>query len=392
MKILQINDRIGLPGGSEEYVPQLSQELAKRGHKVLIVFEEGEGDKRFECCKVEGVGNLCRAKNKQTLEELRRVVLDFNPNVVNAHNIQNPYVVNALQQLAPTVRYIHDHRVCCPGFSKFYLSDEAACPLPFSWRCTANAYIKRCATRRPLKLVKNLCGKPFELKTNRSLTKIIVASDYMKNELILNGFDPSKIEILKDFVEPPNPSEIEYQNFIVFAARVTIEKGLRYLIEALPMIKESISLVVIGDGPDLECNKLLAKKLGVTDRIVFKGWIKMTEAYNYYAKCLLLAFPSVWPEPFGRTGPEAMAHKKPVVGFNVGAVSEWLKDRENGFLVEPKDVEGLAEKINILVQDRGLTRKMGKNGRSFVEREMDKERYMENILRVYEEIVRSNTR
>lgn len=387
MNILQVNDRIGLPGGSEEYVPQLSRELIKRGHKVLIVFEEGKGDKKLECRKIGGVGNFDKSKNKNALEELEKIVLGFGADVANAHNIQNSYVLERLCRLVPTVRYIHDHRVCCPGFSKFYLSDETSCPLPFSRQCAINAYTKRCATRRPLELANKMLNKPFELEANRRLPKIIVASNYMKKELTQNGFDPSKIEILKDFVEPPALDGIEYQDFIVFVGRVTVEKGLHYLIEALPMVKESISLIVIGGGPDLERNKMLAKELKLEPRVSFKGWVSMNKVYEFYSKCLLLVFPSIWPEPFGRTGPEAMAHGKPVVGFNVGAVSEWLKDGKNGFLLETKDIKGLAEKINLLAQNRNLAKSLGKNGRYFVAQEMNKEKYMGNLLRIYRETV-----
>lgn len=389
MKILQVNDRCNLQGGTEEYLPYISRKLAERGHEVSVLFEEGglnQNDGRSANNLVKGgVGFL--KLNLSDLVGLEKLIKEIDPDVANLHNIQNPHTVQKINQLVPTVRYIHDHRVVCPGFSKFYLSDETVCSLPFSPRCALNAYTKKCATRRPLKLLETMGNKPFELRVNRALPKILVASEYMEGELVKNKFAPEKIVVMPDPIEVPSNFETSYGDFILFVGRLTVEKGLEYLLEAVDGNRSrqmpELKLKVVGDGPQRLEYQEMAISLGLSDRVTFTGWLPRYEVCELYARCRFLVFPSVWPEPYGRTGPEAMMFEKPVIGFNAGAVPEWLKDGENGFLVEPRDVEGLVGKITLLWDNAELTRKLGQSAQKFIKNLTNPEAYLSQLENIY---------
>lgn len=389
MKILQVNDRYNLQGGTEEYVSYISRKLVERGHQVSILFEEGElyqNDDRTDMDLVKEKVNFLKLPLGK-LAELEAVIRKLNPDVVNLHNIQNSHAVQKINQLVPTIRYIHDHRVFCPGFSKFYLSNETVCPLPFSWRCAVNAYTKKCATRRPRKLLEKMREKPFELEVNRFLPKILVASEYMRNELVKNKFGPEKIVVLPDPIEMPTGDfEIEYGDFILFVGRLTVEKGLKYLLRAMAKVSPEVKLRVAGDGPERLEDQELTSKLGLSGRVTFTGWLSYQKVCELYASCRFLVFPSVWPEPYGRSGPEAMMFGKPVIGFNAGAVPEWLKDGENGFLVEPRGVEGLAEKMELLWNDFDLTKRLGQTGKEFIEKRTDSANYIQKLERLFDAI------
>jgi len=356
----------------------ICRRLARRGHEVFVLFEEGG---------VGGGDNLKFFKQDlSNLTELEELIEKLKPDVANLHNLQNPYTVQKINQLVPTVRHIHDHRVVCPGFSKFYLCDETACPLPFSLRCALNAYIKRCATRRPLKLLEKMRAKPFEFEVNRALPKILVASEYMKRELVRNKFDSEKVVVMPQPIDVPSDIEIFYGDFILFVGRLTVEKGLKYLLQAMAKVSPAIKLQIVGDGPERLEDEKLTSSLGLSDRVTFTGWLPYPKVCELYAQCRFLVFPSVWPEPYGRTGPEATMFEKPVIGFNVGAVSEWLKNGENGFLLEPRDVNGLVEKINWLWNDLELTKKLGRQGRSFIQKYADSENYLQKLEELFDKI------
>ncbi len=81
-----------------------------------------------------------------------------------------------------------------------------------------------------------------------------------------------------------------------------------------------------------------------------------------------------------------MSFQKPVIGFNAGAVSEWLKDGDNGFLLEPRDVEGLAEKINLLWSNLDLTKKLGQRGKEFIVKHTDSANYIQKLERLFDTI------
>lgn len=383
MKILQVNDRCNLQGGTEEYLPYISRKLMERGHQVSVLFEEGDvpeahnDDDRPQFFKL----------NFSDLVELESLIKKLKPDVANLHNIQNPYTVQKINQLVPTVRYIHDYRVVCPGFSKFYLSNETACPLPFSPHCVINAYTKKCTTRRPLKLLEKMRAKPFELGVNQALPKILVASEYMKGELVKNKFDPGKIVVMPDPIEiPTGDFEVEYGDFILFVGRLTVEKGLKYLLKAMAKVSSDIKLKVVGDGPERVEDQELVSSLGLSDRVTFAGWLPYQKICPLYARCRFLVFPSVWPEPYGRTGPEAMMFQKPAIGFNAGAVPEWLKDGENGFLVGPGDAESLAEKMSCLWNDLELTKRLGQAGKVFIEKHTDSKNYIQKLEQLFDTI------
>jgi glycosyltransferase involved in cell wall biosynthesis len=83
-------------------------------------------------------------------------------------------------------------------------------------------------------------------------------------------------------------------------------------------------------------------------------------------------------------GIEAMSYGKPVLAFDVGGISEWLKHGETGFLVNPGDEESLAEKMNLLLGDRPLAARMGLKARAAVERRFMPETHVTSLLGVFE--------
>jgi glycosyltransferase involved in cell wall biosynthesis len=107
---------------------------------------------------------------------------------------------------------------------------------------------------------------------------------------------------------------------------------------------------------------------------------------EYYEKCLLAVVPSVWDEPFGIVGLEAMYCQKPVIAFKVGGIPDWLKDEINGFLVNRKDVRALADKISYLFHHREITRQMGKAGRKIYQDQFEKVNHLSHLLDVFEKI------
>ena len=76
----------------------------------------------------------------------------------------------------------------------------------------------------------------------------------------------------------------------------------------------------------------------------------------------LVAVPSIWDEPFGLVGLEAMAHSLPVVAFDVGGISEWLTGGETGLLVPRRDTHAFARALDALLRDSERAREMGAAG------------------------------
>ena len=105
---------------------------------------------------------------------------------------------------------------------------------------------------------------------------------------------------------------------------------------------------------------------------------------NLFKKCVFLAVPSIWPEPFCISGIEAAFFGKPAVAFNVGGISDWLIDAETGFLVEPYKKKEMAEKIVDLISDPGKTLEMGKKAQKMCFEKYNPQKHIERLLSIFE--------
>ena len=149
-------------------------------------------------------------------------------------------------------------------------------------------------------------------------------------------------------------------------------------------VKERARLTIIGDGPFLNELKSQAQQLNIRSAVSFTGWLTPEELEFYYRRCRMVIVSSTWPEPFGMVGIEAMAHSKPVVAFDVGGVTEWLKNGETGFLVKPRDEASLAERINTLLSNPNLAMSMGSKGREAVEKRFTADVHVDRLLSIFE--------
>lgn len=146
-------------------------------------------------------------------------------------------------------------------------------------------------------------------------------------------------------LEPWLSVEEQDHKILLFLGRVCFEKRVDLLIEAFARLKRKepkCSLIIAGDGPVDAVNHF--KRLAKVSHIHFIGFILGETKANVLASSDVFCSPCPY-ETFGRTGVEAMASGIPVVTVNSGAVSEYIIDGVNGYLVPPNDVEGLANGI-----------------------------------------------
>ncbi|MBW9223553.1 glycosyltransferase [Methanothermococcus sp. SCGC AD-155-E23] len=193
--------------------------------------------------------------------------------------------------------------------------------------------------------------------------RIICVSKYLKEQLPKEYQDKS--EVIYNGVD----FKIFYdegidEDYGLFVGSFVPQKGLYTLIEAVKNI--DFDFKFIGDGPLFSKVKEYIEKKGIKN-IQLLGRKDQMEVAKYIRRCSFLVLPST-SEGLGMTLLEAMASGKCVIGSNVGGIPELIRDNYNGFLFEANNVEMLREKIEILVNDRELRKKMGRNGREFSRR------------------------
>jgi glycosyltransferase involved in cell wall biosynthesis len=303
----------------------------------------------------------------------------------------NPILSELILHALPTVYFANTYDTFCPSGARLYRRTDTICQLRGvpNWRCLVNAYLQQCNTRRPRKLWGLYCGRKEFGGWVRHADAIVCGSEYVRRQHIENGFSPERTHALHHLRPEPHEhrsSSPPGEPLVLFLGRITPQKGLGYLIRAMAKIETPCRLVVASDGYELPQMRALTAKLRLEDRVSFLGAVDYGAVEDLYAKATVLAVPSVWPEPFGLVGPEAMSYGVPVVAFRVGGIPEWLRDGETGFLVEPKDVAGLAQRIELLLNDPALAQRLGSQGRIAVEH-LSPDRYVDRLLRLSQEAV-----
>ena len=124
----------------------------------------------------------------------------------------------------------------------------------------------------------------------------------------------------------------------------------------------------MGQGPDEQRIKDLAKAYDLENEVFFTGPVPDKELRLHYSICDIYIMPNREDPPedvegFGIVFIEANASEKPVIGGNSGGVIDSIVDGKTGFLVNPLDEDEIAEKIQWLLQNRQGAEEMGKTGR-----------------------------
>ena len=228
---------------------------------------------------------------------------------------------------------------------------------------------------------------------NRTFARMIVATDYMKRELLRNGFDPNRIEIHAP-VPPGDDAESNSsfceRNRILYAGQIIRGKGVDVLLESLARVRVPFECLIFGDGNHRRHCEALSRKLGLSSRVHFKGYVAREAIREFYSEATVAAVSSVWPEPFGAVGVEAMRRGLPVVAFAAGGISEWLADGENGFLVPWMDRAQFAARIEQLLRDKALARRMGECGREIARKKFRFDDYVSGLEAMFARVVGEN--
>lgn len=160
---------------------------------------------------------------------------------------------------------------------------------------------------------------------------------YPSGGVDLNKFYPIKSKKSKD-----NELSIGY------VGRLSIEKGLLILIDAIKLVEHNIILHIVGDGPDKE--KILKYAKDKKIKFLYHGSVSNDILVEYYNLFEVFVFPTTrLAESFGNVGIEAMACGVPVIGSDIGGITEYLSNDYNGYLFNAGNSNDLANKLKLFI-------------------------------------------
>jgi len=176
--------------------------------------------------------------------------------------------------------------------------------------------------------------------------------------------------------------------YILFVGRISRQKGITHLIDAVKYLPKDIKVVLCASSPDTqEVLEEVEQKVKLYDNIIWiNRMVGKEEIIELYSNAEVFACPSIY-EPFGIINLEAMACKTPVVASATGGIKEVVVHEETGFLVEPGNPEELAKYINILLNNKDLAIKFGENGRKRVEEMFSWESIAKKTYEMYKDVI-----
>lgn len=365
-------------GGVESFVQLLSEGLASRGHEVTVFASSNshaQSVRKVNGVKIISLKTVSKVYNVPIVPSLfSRLLHEGTPDVIHAH--QYPVFMSDVSAAAAIVKNI-------PMLLHVHLVPDSKSALS-GW-------------------INNFYYSTMGLFTLKSADGVVVPSFAYKSKIEKMRVNPEKIQVV--------PIGIDFERFqiktdkesfkeryhcqgskvILSVSRLNYQKGLQYLIRAMPAVLKKVpnaKLMIVGEGEEFSYLNDLSKSLGISQSVIFTGVLSHEEIPVAYSSSDVFVLPSLF-ENTPLTLIEAQASGKPVISTRVGGVPEVLVDGETGFLVEPRNVKQLEVRIVDLLSDNNLAHEMGEKGKKFVSTRFGISNIVPSFLKAYEKLLQN---
>lgn len=395
MRVCLVTD-IGWPaGGAEKSVVLLRDNLTRLGHSVRIIstdkLAEGRSDV-FADTLIPHIGgsSLQRLARyffyRRAFRILKASFREFEPDVIHFHTVG---------ELSPSSLY-------AAGRIPFLMTvhgpeDFTLALLP--WHLPASDYRNGSYRRVDLRMIGRLrylylraLQRPNYLFGLRPCRSLIAPSAFIADALLEDAASGQIIQLYNGIELPPVAPQPTNGRFL-FVGRLEAVKGVDILLRAIarartmaeePDTAPDIGLDVIGDGTQRPALEALADDLELSGCVKFRGWQPQEDVISAMAASAVLVIPSVWPENLPTVALEALGIGRAIVGSRVGGIPELVMDGITGYLVDPYDINGLADRILALARDPALCASMGRAARHSADK-FDAAAFVESVAAIYQE-------
>jgi glycosyltransferase involved in cell wall biosynthesis len=369
MRVLLIDRFFGGRDGPGIYIHDLAASLLRRGHQVALAYGVHQGTYApagLEPIEIPGLGLMAGSLGGR--RALDRALERFRPDLAIAQCLDVLWFADRVQRACPLVAAFHTHAISCPHWTRFYERDQTLCDLDFSPMCAWHAAHDRCGSARPHALAANFFRTAAARHQMKHVDAVQAVTPYMRGTLEKTGlFSAEQIFDLPypaPFFDEARVYEPPAAGHLLYVGRLHHTKGPQFILEAVARLADRPRMVFIGGGPDEASLRDQASRLGLTDRCEFitgRETVLTREGLSQvYLGARLVVVPSIWGDPAPLVRLEAMAHGRPLVGFDAGGVPDAIVEGETGFIVPRLDVSTLEDRIRRLLTDDALAERMGR--------------------------------
>lgn len=396
MKVLMINKFLYPKGGAETYTFSVGRILEEHGHKVQYFGLRNEknivgntvdalvNDMDFSSGVMKNLKAPLRiVYNRQSRKEIRKVLEDFQPDIVHLNNIQfhlTPSIILETEEWrkrnkkkCKIVYTAHDYQLVCPSHGMFDVNVKP-CEL-----CLDGKYI-HCFRTKCLKnsKIKSFLGTidGYFWKYNHAYSYvdvIVCCSQFLKEKLDTQPQFRGKTITLHNFKDIVPLVDIKKKDYILEFGKLCKEKGTETLIEVAKSMPNQ-KFVFVGYGSAVELMD------GITN-VQYLGFKGGDELYRLIAEAKISVCPSEWYENCPFSVIESISLGTPVVGSRIGGIPELIVEGKTGELFEAGNADELKCSINKIVKDKYILKAYTEN--CFRVKYETSETYYEKLMEIY---------
>ena len=399
MRILLVNKFHYLRGGSEKYYFELAQLLKSKGHTVGFFSMKHEenittGDAEYFVEEIDlNTGSKLKALDVIYSQENKRLMAkaleEFKPDIVHINNFQRQLsasIIDAIKKKnIPIVMTAHDLNPICPASIMLYNGEVCD-------DCITKGYAqcikKKCVKGSTLKSTLGVMEKKYYdiHKVFRKIDCIISPSEFNKNQLVNGKLKYNEIVTLHNFVNESGHNEYVLGDYAFYLGRLSKEKGILNLIEAIGDIPNA-KLLIAGDGPERERIEAYISEHKLDGRITLLGYQNQDSIHKYITNSRFVVIPSICNENCPYSVLEAMEIGKPIVASRIGGIPELIADGENGYLYKADDINELKEKLTLLLDNDDKVNHFAQKSRELYESYYSPDSYYNELIKIYNKVM-----
>jgi len=386
-----VTTRWGASGGAEQVTYEMLEGLAAEGHDCTVAYAEETvrpwtTHRSLRRIQVAGLSQYYGCHDSTSITEVGTLLRDESPDVVLVRDVLNVGVLRLLSSYRKVVATHGAYTACCLRENKIFYISRKTCARRLGLGCLPHGcFLRKRDGILGLGLAyNNLWSLMTVLSLYRSIGLHLLVSEYQKDVFLANGFRDAQLRVIRRHVDLPEaytPVGDDPNPNVLFIGRIDRYKGVDHLLKAISTIRTRLTCTVVGDGPYKQRCMNICRRAGLQDRVSFVGWVPRQDLQKYLIPARLVVVPSIWPEPIGRVGLEAMAFGRPVVAYRCGGIPEWLAEGQTGYLVENGNVEQLSRRIGELVVSAQLARELGAQAMHFVAANYSRSKFFSDLRR-----------
>lgn len=389
MKILHVNEHLARRGGVETYLLSVLPMLEQRGMAQHVAYAEGDSAEYASSTCIPGIKAAGFLKQSDVKSQMTSLLERERPDVTHIHNFRNVGAVQACLDYGPTVMTTHDYRTVCPASTLFYKNTREVCPRTCGPACFTTTLTKHCLTPRPGYAAYYYHRARWSTRNAGRYARVIAPSTGARDRLVQAGFKGRDVAVLPYFCPmevADSPRPIPEQPTITYIGRIAPNKGHEFFVRALGQLPSDVRGVMVGSITEEVGNDLmeLAAESGAGGRLRLRKWASRQEIRDILDETTVFVFPSLWPETLGIVGLEALARGVPVVASDIGGVREWLRNEDNGLLVQPKQPSQIKDAVLRIAESHESLLQYGRRGIETVRERFLPRQHVDRLIQLYE--------